>query len=395
MRLENEVQSELAATETEITKLRAERNRAKKVFDSARKAVDENPDSDATFRAAEAARDAVTEIDAQIELTTEKQTAQLRRMADFEQGRSGFASAGINGWREAARGLDLGEGKLQVDVPASSLLYAAAPRIPGSPGAGSSVSAARTVAPADLSSRFLFPALESEPIGGDAADVVTTDFTVSFQVGELTGGLTGVERAPEAVTDKANMQHTISIATPTLRQFAVVVEDLPNKIWDNQTALQAYFENEVARQMARTFDAKVVGQIQSAGPLNSSTGSGLTAKIRNAISAFANLGGEPSVIALTPSDAASVDLETDAGGYIYVPSTDSQATVWRLLVREAPAVSAPLLIDPAKLGLIYTGQASVLADPYSQMKQNKTRVRIETEAILHIRNAVQGSYRIA
>jgi hypothetical protein len=390
-----EVQSELDQTEASITRLREERARAKKVFDAARKAVDQSGDDTEgpAFEAAMAAKNSVDEIDASLANANEKLTGQLRRMADYEVGRSGFT--GGNGWETAARELDLGAGKLQVDVPASSLLYAAAPRIPGSPGAGSSVSAARTVAAADLSSRWLFPTLESQPIGADSSDLVTTDYTLSFNQGELTGGLTGVERDPSAVTDKANMAYTVTVATPTLKQFAVVVEDLPAKLWDSQSSLQALFENQVAQQLSRTFDAKVVGQIQSAGPLNSNSGTGLVARIRNGISKFADLGGEPTVIGLTPSDAATLDLETDAGGYVFIPGTDAQATVWKLLVREVPGLSAPLLVDPAKLGLVYTGESSVLVDPYSGMKKNTVRVRVETEAILHIRSIQQGAYRLA
>jgi hypothetical protein len=75
--------------------------------------------------------------------------------------------------------------------------------------------------------------------------------------------------------------------------------------------------------------------------------------------------------------------------------TTGQSVVWRLLVREVPSISHPTLIDPQKLGLIYTGQGSVLLDPYSSMTTNQVRARVEAEAVMHVRDIQQGAFQIA
>lgn len=154
---------------------------------------------------------------------------------------------------------------------------------------------------------------------------------------------------------------------------------------------------ELARRLDQSIDGHTVSTIQAAVPPNGSTGANLIERIRNAIASMTDLGGEPSVIALTPTDAAAFDLSTDAGGYVFVriSGTDGQQRVWRLAVRVVPGLTAPTLIDPERLGLLYVGEGSVLADPYSGMKQNLVRVRVEVEARMHVRNIGQGAFRIA
>jgi len=51
-----------------------------------------------------------------------------------------------------------------------------------------------------------------------------------------------------------------------------------------------------------------------------------------------------------------------------------------------------MLIDPAVLGVLYTG--TILTDPYSAMERSLVRVRIEGEALFHVRD-VAGAYVIA
>jgi hypothetical protein len=121
------------------------------------------------------------------------------------------------------------------------------------------------------------------------------------------------------------------------------------------------------------------------------------AKIRNAVADARDLGSEPTVIALTPADAAALDLTQDgAGNYVFsLRLAGSGSPVWSLQVREVPDVSAPLLVDPRALGLIYTGDGTVLVDPYSSMERNLVRVRVEVEAKMHVRNVGQGAFAIA
>ncbi len=110
----------------------------------------------------------------------------------------------------------------------------------------------------------------------------------------------------------------------------------------------------MSRRLDEAIDDHVISAIEGATPYHSSTGSGLVAKIRDAIAAARDLGSEPTVIALTPSDAASLDLEQDgAGNYVFsVKIANGGDGVWSLRVREAPGVAHPLLVDTQRLGLL-------------------------------------------
>jgi hypothetical protein len=132
----------------------------------------------------------------------------------------------------------------------------------------------------------------------------------------------------------------------------------------------------MARQLDATIDAHVTGAIEAAGTPNGSTGADLVAKIRNGIADMRDLGGEPTHIALSPSNAAGLDLIQDsAGNYVFaLRLAGSGSPVWSLQVREA-AVSDPLLVDPRAVGLDYSGEGSVLVDPYSSMERNLVRAR--------------------
>ena len=102
------------------------------------------------------------------------------------------------------------------------------------------------------------------------------------------------------------------------------------------------------------------------------------------------------MIALSSSDSASLDLfEDSAGNLVFsVRSVNSRSPIWNLQVREAE-VSDPLLVDPVLLGLTYYGGATVLVDPYTGIKTNQVRVRVEAEAVFHVRNPGQGAFSIS
>jgi hypothetical protein len=60
----------------------------------------------------------------------------------------------------------------------------------------------------------------------------------------------------------------------------------------------------------------------------------------------------------------------------------------------ARAADDPLLIDPAMLGMLFLGTIKIEADPYTGFANNTTNLRIEANALYHVRQ-VTGAYRIA
>jgi hypothetical protein len=101
-------------------------------------------------------------------------------------------------------------------------------------------------------------------------------------------------------------------------------------------------------------------------------------------------------VVLNPTDAASLDLEADAGGYIF-PTRDSGSSspLWglRVIERIGAGTEAPYLIDPAMLGQLYLGNLRFEADPFTGFKKNLTTLRIETYALYHVRQP-EGARRV-
>jgi len=98
-----------------------------------------------------------------------------------------------------------------------------------------------------------------------------------------------------------------------------------------------------------------------------------------------------------PTDAASLDLQADAGGYFFPTATSgSSSPLWglRVVERIGAGTEPPYLFDPNMLGVLYIGLMRFDADPYTNCKKNLTTLRIETNALFHVRNA-NGARRIA
>ncbi len=390
----HDLRDRLGALEDRLRSLREERMRAAQVAEAAKAAYggareDTEP---AAFAAAKQASDAVKAVEAKIDEASEGQVELLRRLGDAEQGRAGLSYIGVDGWGEAARKLDLARNELRFDVSAAALLT---PTLPPSqrqsvppPAQGAASGAAPPV-----SNRWLYPVLQSAPFGSSSGDLAATDFVLDV----TQDALTGVEIAPATDTEKSVLTPDIGLANPVARTFAIVNEGLPEQLFSNQDALRAALSADLGRRLSESFDSHVVWKIEAATPPHASTGSDLVTKIRNAIADARDLGSTPTHVALTPSDCATLDLSEDGAGHMIfrVDREGSGSPVWSLQVREVPTISHPTLIDPVLLGLSYYAGATILVDPYTGLSSNQVRVRVECEAVFHVRNIGQGAFSIS
>ncbi len=64
------------------------------------------------------------------------------------------------------------------------------------------------------------------------------------------------------------------------------------------------------------------------------------------------------------------------------------------MIRESAAIDDPLLLDVSRVGLLYTGMATLTADPFSKLERNIVRLRLEYEALPWVRD-VRGAYSIS
>lgn len=233
--------------------------------------------------------------------------------------------------------------------------------------------------------------------GGAAVDV-TTDATAAKVINLETVGRTvtgSVERDPVATTEKAKLDLGVELATDPVRQFAAVVDKVPAKLFEIESAFEAFLRSELLYQLERAIDAHTITRILAAAPLAGNVGTDLIARTRNAIATLREVGANPTVLAIGPPDAATLDLtRTTDGAYIFLTREAGAASpLWSLAVVEVAGLTSPIVIDPARLGVLYLAGGRVLADPFTGLTTNEVRVRVELDALMHVRDA-NGAYVI-
>jgi hypothetical protein len=156
-------------------------------------------------------------------------------------------------------------------------------------------------------------------------------------------------------------------------QFAVTINSVPNAIFESIDLMRQFLNTEGRFQVEKALDAHVFAQVVAASPPFGTSGSDLIAKIRNGIASMRATGANPSIVVLNATDAASLDLSADVGGYVF-PTRDSGSgsPLWGLRVIERTSAAGnevPYLVDPQMLGMLYLGIARFEADPYSEFKR--------------------------
>lgn len=273
-----------------------------------------------------------------------------------------------------------------VEVPLSAMEYRASTW----PGAADLNKRQPITSPLGQDTRWLWPNLVTEAAGENAA---VQDFRQSART--LTGT---VKRALDATTDKAKLETTIALITEALSQFAVTIDDVPNQIFESVPQFLAFMRSEGEFQVNKAIDDHVMAQIVAAAPPFGTTGANLVERTRNGIATMRATGANPSLLVVNPTDAATLDLLTDAGGYIFAgrATAGSSNPLWsqRVIERIGAGTEPPYLIDPQLLGILYMGNLKFEADPYSGFRKNLTTLRVEGNALFHVRQA-EGARRIA
>jgi hypothetical protein len=135
----------------------------------------------------------------------------------------------------------------------------------------------------------------------------------------------------------------------------------------------------------------------AAAPPFGTTGTTIIDQVRNGIATMRGTGANPTILMLNPTDAATLDLTADAGGYVFA-SRDSGtgSPLWGTTVVERIGGGADpkYLLDPEMLGVLYLGSMRFDADPFSGFASNVTQLRVEVSALYHVRQA-EGARRIA
>lgn len=339
--------------------------------------------------------EALGRIKARIEQAEGEEQELLGQLGDLEAGMPGEAASRLGvgtgrGWAAVAKQIDVQRGELRADVPLASVLAQAPTPAQMPPTRG------RPTAQAPTSNRWLFPILPSEDFptsAGNEPEFVANDYTAEFSQ----DAVSGVERTVDQTDEKAVLPVEVSLATVTAKQYAIVIENLPSKVLSARRALQDFLSREVGRRLNDHWDAAVVEAVEAGAPPTFTATSDLVADVRRALAEMRDRGGAPRYLALTPADAADLDLSVEPGSGDYIFRVDLEGSgnpTWSLRVREVPSISTPTLIDPSAF-ICFLGNATTLFDPYTGLSTNLVRVRVEFEAAAHRRSIETGLTQIA
>ena len=221
------------------------------------------------------------------------------------------------------------------------------------------------IIPMGTDRRFLYPNLPTTDVE-DATAV--QDFKHTART--LTGS---VQRNLDATTAKANVDFTLTLVTEALSQFAVTLNDIPNAVLESVPLMGQFLNDQGRFQVDNGLDKHVFSQIVAAAPPFGVTGTDLITKLRNGIASMRAEGANPTIAVLNATDAAALDLQADAGGFIF-PTRDvgSSSPLYGLKIIErtsATGTEPPYLIDPNMLGRLYLGTARFEADPFTGFKR--------------------------
>jgi hypothetical protein len=402
MRPTDQLRERLKAMQAEKSEMRDRRAASRRISEQAKAEVAglkvpmAKLTSSPQYKAALRAQDDLRALEAELEALDDAERGILAMLSDGQprsgvNGPQGDATPPSNGWARAAGEFDLRAGRNRADMEAADLMRSPMASLTVTP---SSDLTAPTVSVPFMQQaqdrRFLYPSFVRNP---------TDPSVMAISEYRQTGGRTvtgSVERDPIATTEKAKLALKVELETPTLKQFAGVIEEVPMKLFDVVPVLVAFLENELRYQIDLALDAHVLAQIAAATPAEGKTGATLIEQSRHGVAAMRGVGGNPTILALSPTDAADLDTQTSGADAAYIFATrdsGSASPLWGNTIIEVPDITAPMLIDPQLLGAVYGGRGTLLVDPYTGMDTNEVRVRVEIEALFHVRD-IAGAYVI-
>lgn len=388
------LRAELSGIESELRSLREQQAKARKAKEAAVRSANTHPDDDDSYAAAEAASDMLKELEQQLEHLTSDQVDLLKELGDSEAGRRPhFDQTGAGGWRDVARHLNIERGEFRADASLAALMQPMV-AFDGQVGVGSSrlpaLKAPFVQQPIDR--RYVYPVFPRESL--DAGVLAVVEFRQDAASGTVSGN---VMRDPVSVEPKAELDIGITAASEDVEQFAITIDDVPQILFSSEPALHSFLRTRMQRVLDLAIDTHVLDQIQAASPPSGASGTGLITQVRNAVAASRTLGANPSVLAVSPDAAADLDLTTTGtdDAYLFATrGTGSASPLWGLQIVESPSVTDPILLDPGLVGALWAGAGTITIDPYTGLKTNTVRLRLEIEALFHVR-AIAGAYVIA
>jgi hypothetical protein len=277
------------------------------------------------------------------------------------------------------KGLDPKRGQLAVEISGREFIEKAITL----PSAPTWAPMPPSIAGLGQDKRYLYPNLVMRD-PGDATAVNTFRQTGSRTV---TGSIL---RALDAVTDKADVALTLTAVTENLQQAAVLSKDVPNQVLESVDETIDFLNSETLLQVQAAVDGHCYTAINT-GASFGTTGTGLIATLRNAITALRAAGFNPDLAVVNPTDSAALDLSTTGadGEYVFpLRDSGSSSPLWGLKIIERTSAAGnepPLVIDSQAIGRLFMGVIRFEANPWEGFRKNTTDVRAEVNMVMNIR----------
>ena len=118
----------------------------------------------------------------------------------------------------------------------------------------------------------------------------------------------------DATSTKAELNTTIDLVSEEMWRFALLVDTIPAQMLMDISALRTFLNGEMTHELNVAVDQHVVAQIIVAGPTQTTVGAGIIENSRYAKKEMAAHRAVATLLALDPTDAAELDLETQPGG---------------------------------------------------------------------------------
>lgn len=246
-----------------------------------------------------------------------------------------------------------------------------------------------------IDQRRLYPALEQVPLNGATrVDELVANARSLADPGDM-------QLAIDAVTEKPTTSSGATLENFDVKMVASVSDPYANAI----VSLPA-FRDLVGQDMTIAYqdslDDLVVNTLTDNAGTTDDDGADLFEKLRKAVTAIQAEGFNPTLAAVSPEDAETLDLtragsggDPTEGPFLLTPSPRSSSftPLWSLTLRIVKNLTSPIVLDPTAVRL-YLDNVRFDADPFTGFSTNETRFRYEGPAIPVLRQPA-GVYVVA
>jgi hypothetical protein len=274
---------------------------------------------------------------------------------------------GGDGWAKAARAMAGGETRVQLGL--GDLLH------------GKAVTATAVATEAELEVPGIRPMPEDMRSVYQAfgfADPGAALHVEELYVASRDKSGAAVERDPMAVTAKSETDVTISMETSDIRQFATLVSNVPNALFDAEPQLNAFLASAMQRELDQGLDAHCLAKMDAAATLVTG-GSGLVPRVRRAITDLHGRGANPDTVVIPEEDLETLEVLTEANSYPGWPFG------LRVITHPGLGGTSNGFVFDSRGAILYRGRAALDRDQYTELATNRSRLRLEYAALLIIR----------